>query len=62
MPLHNSITVLPTDLENILHSLRQLKHNAPIKIIDTQTTLTIRDIDEGFLTEVKREEEATPDD
>lgn len=56
MPLLDSIILLPTDLANILDRLRQLKHNGPVKIIDTHGSLTIRDENESFLTDVKRGE------
>jgi hypothetical protein len=57
MPLLDRLTLLPADLVNIIESLRQLKHTGPIIIIDTNGSLTIRDINDGFLTEVKRAEQ-----
>jgi hypothetical protein len=61
MPLLDHITLLPADLANIMEKLQQLHHNGPIKIIDTNGSLTIRDHNESFLTEVKREEVVNED-
>lgn len=55
MPLLDQITLLPQDLKNIQESLQQLQYNAPFKIIDTNGSITIRDLNECFLTEIKRE-------
>lgn len=57
MPALDQITIQPKDMINILDKLQQLKYDGPIRIIDTLQSYTIRDISEGFLTEVKKDDE-----
>ena len=56
MALLDNITLHPIDLVNILAVLKQIGHNAQVKIIDTNGSITIRDTGEQFLGEVKKED------
>ena len=56
MPALDQITLSPQDLLNIVDELKNMHHNAPVVIIDTLGSLTIRDTSQQFLTEIKRED------
>jgi len=57
MPRLDQIIITPTQLHDILQALNHKKHSGPIIIIDAKFTFTIRDIDNQFITEVKKEEQ-----
>lgn len=54
MPALDKITISPPDMQSIMDSIEQTGYTGDIIIIDTIQSYTIRDINEFFLTEVKK--------
>lgn len=54
MPLLDSIILFPQDLNNILQILKAKKHTGPVELVDTNGTITVRDIDKCFIANVER--------
>jgi hypothetical protein len=57
MPRHDSLTISPFDMKSILEALQSKQYNGTIKIIDTLDSYTVRDVNDQFLTEIKKAEQ-----
>lgn len=62
MPALDHIQLHPADLQQLCEALRQLRHNATVEIFDTCGTITVRDANGMFLTEIKRFQEEIAED
>ena len=56
MPLLEKITIHPKDLVELLELLKQKQHTGPVIIIDCKWSYTIRDVDDQFITDLKKSE------
>lgn len=54
MPALDKIIISPTDMQSIMESVAQTGYTGDVIIIDTIHSYTIRDINDFFLTEVKK--------